>query len=330
MPGSQKSGVAGRSANRSAPNVVVNTAGVAIFPPKATFGPRKLTDFEFVWIIEGNVVGRFDEQAVSAAPGTILLSRPGMTDQYEWDRDRRTIHGYFHFSLNDMRRWPPLEQWPLARVMPEDDVIRPLFRYVLKLTADAERCVAQQVSSVVEVMLDAFIRGELTLAPQPMVALPVPLERALQTIHDAVTASSSPEVSLDQLAAVACVTRQHLCRLFRQHLQLGPMETVRLMRVQNAATLLSRSTMSIKEIAEATGFANQFHFSRVFRRTYGMSPQQYRTALWVGTAVPSNPVAQRLRLALWTLRTTAPPQTPITAVRSQPSSETPPPKSGGR
>ncbi|MDW8343010.1 MAG: helix-turn-helix domain-containing protein [Verrucomicrobiae bacterium] len=325
-----KSGVTRRATKRNAPAIVVTAAGVAVFPPRATFGPRTLSDFEFVWIMEGNVVAHFDGQRVEAGPGTVILARPGMTDQYEWDRERRTIHGYFHFTIANQRRWPPFDRWPLARTMPEDDVIRPLFRYVLKLTAEPSACAADHVASVVEVMLGAFLRGSLALAPEPIMTLPVAVERALQAIHDAVYAPGAEEITLDALAARACVTRQHLCRLFRQHLQLGPMETLRLMRAQSAATLLGRTTMSVKEIAEATGFANPFHLSRVFRQTYGLSPQQYRTALWGGVPLPINPVAERLRFAVWSLRVPTNRMTSITTPQNPPLPKTPAPKSGDR
>lgn len=315
---------------RVLPNALVSAAGVAVFPPKATFGPRTLMDFEFVWMIEGEAVAHFDGQRVAAPPGTILLGRPGMTDQYDWDVHRRTVHGYFHFSLRETHRWPPCRQWPLARPMPEDDVLRPLFRYVLRLASERGGGDPTPLSSVIEVMLDAFVGGNLMLAPEPALSLPQAVERALQAIHDAVYSNPPSNLRLTELAAAASVTRQHLCRLFRQHLQLGPMETVRLIRLQHAATLLSRSTLSVKEVSDAAGFASPYHFSRAFRAVYSLSPQQYRSALWSGQPTRSNPLVGRLRWATLTLGVGRPMTAPVKPVENPPTSETPAPKSSGR
>ena len=50
------------------------------------------------------------------------------------------------------------------------------------------------------------------------------------------------------------------------------------LRLAEARRLLSATELAVGEIAEATGFANQFHFSRAFRRASGMTPSAYRRA----------------------------------------------------
>src|SRR5262245_46671497 len=102
----------------------VSNAGVAVYPPGATFGPRKLKDFEFVWIIEGSAVGYLDDHRIDAPPGTVLLSRPGMTDRYEWSQKRRSIHAFFHFEIRPLPQgWPPMSQWPLSHRLTQDDIL---------------------------------------------------------------------------------------------------------------------------------------------------------------------------------------------------------------
>jgi AraC-like DNA-binding protein len=47
-------------------------------------------------------------------------------------------------------------------------------------------------------------------------------------------------------------------------------------RMQQAKTYIANSDMSISEISEKVGFANIEHFSRVFKKNMGISPQKYR------------------------------------------------------
>jgi hypothetical protein len=54
------------------------------------------------------------------------------------------------------------------------------------------------------------------------------------------------------------------------------MRCARLMRLDRAIAQLERSDDAIKEIAETTGFANTFHFSRCFTATFRISPTRYR------------------------------------------------------
>jgi AraC-like DNA-binding protein len=65
--------------------------------------------------------------------------------------------------------------------------------------------------------------------------------------------------------STTCVTRG-----FRN---VRPLELIRLGR---AATLLERSNLTVTEVAVSVGFRDPLHFSRRFRRAYGVSPRAYR------------------------------------------------------
>jgi AraC-like DNA-binding protein len=64
--------------------------------------------------------------------------------------------------------------------------------------------------------------------------------------------------------------------LARERLSLG--DWIREQRAQGAARLLMDSPydLSIADIAHRTGYADQAHFSRSFRRWYGTSPREWR------------------------------------------------------
>ena len=64
-----------------------------------------------------------------------------------------------------------------------------------------------------------------------------------------------------------------------------------LLRLARAATLLTRSNLSVAAVAEDCGFANPYHFSRRFHRTYGQPPGRYRRA--ATRLEPTEPLAPR-------------------------------------
>jgi transcriptional regulator GlxA family with amidase domain len=86
------------------------------------------------------------------------------------------------------------------------------------------------------------------------------------------------EMPLDRaaMARIAGVTPRHLDRLFATHLGSRFLDQYRQIRLRHARRLLEQSPLSISEIAVATGFSNGAHFSRVFRRAYGMTPSGIR------------------------------------------------------
>lgn len=84
------------------------------------------------------------------------------------------------------------------------------------------------------------------------------------------------EINADGLAGLAKMSVPHFNRLFRRVLRLSPMDYVLSLRVQEAQRLLSTTRTSISEIAAATGFYDQSHFTKRFRKVTGMTPLEYR------------------------------------------------------
>lgn len=260
-------------------------AGIATYPAGATFGPRLLRDYEFVWVIEGEVEYRWGQATVAAPPGSIVLCRAGATDFFRFDPHGRTCHGYFHFTiLTTPADWPAPAGWPLVRPATDDDILRPLFRHLLTWAGKGN---ALQCELTIAQLLTAFVSGEIAIGDVPREALPEAVERVQAYIHERLEREPDVHLCLADLAAVAGVNREHLCRLFTAATGRSPMETVRLARLDRAATLLARSNYSIGEIAAMYGFASPFHFSRRFKEAYGRSPRDLRRGLAAGATPPT-------------------------------------------
>lgn len=265
--------------------------GVATYPAGAVFGPRHMRDYEFVWVIEGDAMYRWAAQEVDAPEGSVLLCRPDAVDFFRWDPHRRTRHAFFHFQLLAAPpHWPPQEFWPLLRLPAEDDILRPLFRHLLTW---ADRSDPLQCQLTIANLLAAFLSGAIATGDVPREALPEAVERAWSYLHRQLEQEPAAAITLDALANAACVTPEHLCRLFRATTGRSPIETVRLARLDRAAVLLTRSNYAIGEIATQCGFVSPFHFSRRFREAFGQSPTELRQATQAG-ATPPTPRLLRL------------------------------------
>jgi AraC-like DNA-binding protein len=259
--------------------------GVATYPPGATYGPRAMRDYEFVWIIEGDVQYQRGEQTVGAPAGSIVLCRPGETDFFRWDPKRSTRHAFFHFNILRLpHRWPLSDNWPLARLTPAGDILRPMFRHLLTWAAAGDAGLCQLT---MKHMLTAFVLGQIETREVPRDLLPAPVERALAYVEKTFERDSAAAITLDDLAGAADVTPEHLCRLFSASTGRSPAETVRCARLDRAALLLARSNYSIQEVAAMCGFSSPFHFSRRFKQAYGQSPRALRQSVREGGAPPT-------------------------------------------
>ena len=84
---------------------------------------------------------------------------------------------------------------------------------------------------------------------------------------------------------------QEVLGLLLTHYGTGPVAAFELLRLARAATLLTRSNLSVAAVAEDCGFANPYHFSPRFHRTYGQPPGRYRRA--ATRLEPTEPLAPR-------------------------------------
>jgi AraC-like DNA-binding protein len=82
--------------------------------------------------------------------------------------------------------------------------------------------------------------------------------------------------TLEQIAAECHADKAYLCRLFRRYGSESPYQYLSRLKMNYAAERLQQSGVLVKHVAEETGFTDPFHFSRVFRKTLGLAPKDFK------------------------------------------------------
>ena len=83
-------------------------------------------------------------------------------------------------------------------------------------------------------------------------------------------------LTLTQLAEQFHYSKPHLCTLIKQNTGVSFTELLKQIRMTRAREYLLNTELPVLDIAEIVGYNSGDHFSRVFRTTYGCSPQEYR------------------------------------------------------
>ena len=83
-------------------------------------------------------------------------------------------------------------------------------------------------------------------------------------------------LTLSSLAKLFHYSEPHLCTLIKQNTGYTFTELIKRLRLADAVDYLVNTNLKVSEIAERIGYNSADHFSRVFRSTYKMSPQEYR------------------------------------------------------
>ncbi len=104
-------------------------------------------------------------------------------------------------------------------------------------------------------------------------------DASIRRVVEHVLANLDMELNVGELADIAGFSRAHFSRLFAGHQGIPPAGFVLQERMRRAARLLtSHSHLPVKEISVMTGFADPNYFAKVFRRYFGASPSDFRTA----------------------------------------------------
>jgi hypothetical protein len=162
--------------------------GLAVYPAGSSYGPRRLIDWEVVWIIEGSAtwrsrMSRGSEQLVKLMEGDVLVIPPGSTDAFDWDRSRRTHHGWVHAMITEP---PPMlhPNVPAVHIstapafgqqaaLPPRALVPDLCRLLSYLTAVPDAWARPMMERVIELVLSAASSPCESQVAGPPVADPI-------------------------------------------------------------------------------------------------------------------------------------------------------------
>lgn len=164
------------------------------------------------------------------------------------------------------------------------DTIRPEI-FVIDLNSSMEQKIdtiitqlkknAVQFSFDANLSLRALINELLcNIAPQKWLSLSQDerISKALNHIEN----NLSSELSNDLLAKEVSLATNSFTRLFTEEIGLSPQRYIKQKRIDKSCIMLHHSNLSIEQIAEECGFADRYHFSRIFKKITDNSPAAYR------------------------------------------------------
>ena len=83
-------------------------------------------------------------------------------------------------------------------------------------------------------------------------------------------------IELEKLAEISCLSKDHFIRLFKKELGTTPLQYINQKKIEKAQLLLITEELAVKEIAFQLAFDDYSYFNRLFNKTTGVTPQEYR------------------------------------------------------
>ncbi len=87
---------------------------------------------------------------------------------------------------------------------------------------------------------------------------------------------SDPELGVYEIAARLGLNANYFSMLYKSNKGISPLKALTAYRLDSAEKMLKFTNKPIRDIAYSSGFSDELYFSRLFRKTHGISPSKYR------------------------------------------------------
>ena len=230
---------------------------------------------EFEWKSEGRT------KALRVGPDSRFTASPGFeVDRVLWSGEAQLC--VINIGPEAMKRAlpetlsrHPVELGPMVAADPDP---------VLSRLASAMEEEAAAGCPAGRLFMESLVSAVALYAAQQYSVRPIPETRRygglsrdrLSRVTDYIEAHLASDLSLAELAGVACLSPYHFGKMFQCSTGESVHRYVIRRRVERAKGLLRRGILGLAEIAETVGFSDQSHFTTIFKRHLHVTPSTYR------------------------------------------------------
>ncbi len=249
--------------------------------PAHSYGPAIRSHYLFHYILEGRGTFMWQdaggcEHALPLEAGQGFLISPRQITTYVADVDMPWDYCWLEFD--GLKAKESLEAIGLSADNPIYTPVYSEFANIMKdemlYIVGSKKEAPLHLIGHLYIFIDALMRSLRDDQPAVNKVKDYYIEEALAYIDH----NYMNDISVESIAESTGLNRSYFGKIFKESVGRSPQEFLISYRMIKAAELLRRTRYSINEIGYAVGYPNQLHFSRAFKKVYGVSPKNWRNA----------------------------------------------------
>ena len=212
-------------------------------------------------------------------PGRLVLVPPGLEFGIDIARPVAQLFAQFEFL-----GWPAdagRDLLPEPVALAPDDLLDELAQRLCgELAVSKQQLLDPVLSGRVKALIHLAIAATLSDLPADRTRRVLRIskgQRELVSVFHYIDDHLTEPINNSQLAEIALSSESRFIRRFRDATGRTPARYVQERRLERAAQLLVSTDYGIDQIAESSGFANRYYFTRVFTQRMGLPPGRYRS-----------------------------------------------------
>ncbi len=228
-----------------------------------------LVSHQILYTKEGEGYIRVGGQEFHAGPGNILYISPGVPHEYcpvdgQWTTCWTVFRGDYLGMLMERMGFPEYVCKDTADISVLERGFERLLSAAESRAGGQEACSGLLYEYVMNVRSILFAGAEAGTGRF--------VERSLVYMD----AHYPKDISLEELAVLCGVSKQHFCRVFKEKVGMRPMEYLARKRILEAKILLCGTDISVTDIGRSVGYDDLTYFGIVFKKYEGVSPSEFR------------------------------------------------------
>ncbi|MGU3472583.1 helix-turn-helix domain-containing protein [Paenibacillus sp. D51F] len=228
------------------------------------------------FIMDGEGWLKVDGRECFPKPGQLCLMPAFVKQSYSAVADKPPFSKYWcHFNAGvgpfDLFQWIDA---PLCIDAPDPQRMQSLFAELAELNARPSLVTLLREKAVMLEILSSFLES---IPVQVLTHRSEDMQR-IRVIQDYVESHLQESLSINDLAASLHLHPNYFISYFKKHFGMPPAKYISRKRMDMARKLLASTSLSVKDIAERTGYPDTHYFAKCFRKDTGLSPTEYRSA----------------------------------------------------
>lgn len=246
-------------------------------PKLPTYRPRGRVDYQLIYIGAGQVHFHFDneENNTIVTAGNMVLFRPKELQKYEYYGEDKTEVYWVHFTGSDVKN--------ILRKYGIKDDMRTFFvgtsleyeRIYKRMISELQHCQDDYEELLTILMRHLLISIHRELQKERKLS-DVYLDNEMDMAGQYFSENYSNKINIEEYAQSRGMSISWFIRSFKKYTGTTPMQYIVSTRIANAQLLLETTQYSVSEISRIVGYDNPLYFSRLFHKTKGFSPSEYR------------------------------------------------------
>lgn len=252
--------------------------------PNHRIGPSVHDHFLLHTVFEGKGTYTWGGRGYSCGPGDTFVIFPSGLFTYEAD-----VRHPWHYAWVALKGPGVLRQLADVGITPDQPVVssgepEELREIYTRLRSsfrqsDHPHLESLEAAGWLTLLFHHFGLANRDLLPRPAAKEPAMIDRQVEQAIRWFQLQYPQQIGIEELSRNLGYHRAHLFNAFKARTGLSPKQYLTQVRIEKAKELLAGS-LTVDQIAASVGFNDALYFSRQFKKATGMSPSDYRSAIW--------------------------------------------------